>query len=142
MHLHDFPPQYTMVEPINHHSINPHRFEAFLKPKSDLYAPRPGISDGCFAVFCRITGARASIMVRRNIDTATKSKAVHLLRTHWRPDAVAEKSRCSLSTAYRWEQRLLIYGAPADPYRLRTGRPRSIPRAAVESLLQYQKLNP
>ena len=78
----------------------------------------------------------------RNIDTATKSKAVQLLRTHWKPDAIAKHYPCSRSTAYIWERQLQMYGAPQNPHHLRRGRPRAIPPAALKDLLEYQEQNP
>ena len=130
-----------MVEYIYYHNINPHRFEAEV---SCIHA-----KTWCFVflsclsfISCLVAAVEAANMVARNVNSATKSKAVHLLRTHWRPDAVAEKSRCSRSIAYPWEQRLRMFGAPSNPYRLRNGRPRSIPRATIENLLQYHLANP
>jgi transposase len=81
-------------------------------------------------------------MVYHRIDTNTKSKAVALLQSHWRPDAIATKSHCHLSTAYRWEKRLQTFGAPNPPGRLRTGRHRKITTAARNSLLEYQRRHP
>ena len=81
-------------------------------------------------------------MVYHRIDTATKSKGVELLRSHWRPDAVAIESHCHQSTAYRWEQRLQMFEAPNPPGRLKTGAPRRITTAAKNALLEYQRRHP
>lgn len=81
-------------------------------------------------------------MVYRRIDTATKTKAVALTACHWKPEAIAEKSHCSLSTAYRWEQRLQTFGAPNLPRHGRNGAPRKIPTAARKSLLEYHCRHP
>jgi hypothetical protein len=81
-------------------------------------------------------------MVHHRIDTGAKSKAVKLLRLQWRPDAIATKSHCYRSTAYRWEKRLQIFGAPNPPGRLRTDRHRKTTTAASNDLLEYQRRHP
>lgn len=78
----------------------------------------------------------------RNIDTTTKSKAIELSRSHWKPSAIAEKSHCHIRTAYRWEQRLHMYGTPNLPKVLKTGRPRRLHKAARDSLIEYLQQHP
>ncbi len=77
-------------------------------------------------------------------DTVTKNKATELLRSHWRPDAVATKLHIHDRTVYRWVNTLQIHGSLNRPPHLclRTGRRRRIHTAAVESLLEYIKQNP
>lgn len=70
-------------------------------------------------------------------DTVTKNKAAELLRSHWRPDAVALKLRVPVCTVYKWERKLMIYNGldrPEHPY-LCTGQRRRIYTAAKEGLL-------
>jgi hypothetical protein len=71
-------------------------------------------------------------------DTVTKTKATELLRSHWRPDAIALKLRIPVRTVYEWERKLLMYNDSLDRpehLRLRTGRRRRIHTAAKEGLL-------
>jgi len=77
----------------------------------------------------------------RRIDTVTKSKAVELLRSRWRPDAVADRSHVCRQTGYNWQKRLEMYETPHLPpgYTRRAGRSHQISTAAKESLLEYQR---
>jgi transposase len=76
-------------------------------------------------------------------DTVSKNKASELIRSHWRPEAIARKVHCHPSTLYKWENRMQMYGTIDRPLHLRlpTGRPRLIHSAAVESLLKYRRQN-
>ena len=68
-----------------------------------------------------------------------------LLESHWRPDAVARDARSSVSTAYRWERNLAIYGDTVIPrplYAQTDGRPRSLSPAALKALIEYQRQKP
>jgi transposase len=77
-------------------------------------------------------------------DTVTKTKAIELLRSHWRPDAIALKLRIPERTVYEWERKLLTYGDLDRPehLRLRTGRRHRLHTAAKEGLLEYIKQYP
>ena len=72
-----------------------------------------------------------------------RQRAQLLLESHWRPDAVARDARCHVSTAFRWERKLAIYGDTVIPSHLYThGRSRSITPTALRALLDYQRQKP
>jgi hypothetical protein len=77
-------------------------------------------------------------------DTVSKNKASELIRSHWRPEAIARKVHCHPSTLYKWENRMQMYRTIDRPLHLclPTGRLCRIHSAAVESLLEYQRQNP
>ena len=76
----------------------------------------------------------------RKIDSSTKAKATVLQQNgHWRPDAIARKASCHLSTAYRWEGRLQRYGQPNLPHSLRKGRSKALCELIKNSLLKFRK---
>ena len=76
-------------------------------------------------------------MPYRYIDASSKYKGHELLRSHWRPDAVARNVRCHSATAYRWERRQQMYNSINLPHRDKPGRPSKLCYAAVETLLEY-----
>lgn len=82
-------------------------------------------------------------MPYRRIDTASKSKARGLLHAHWTPSAVADKIGSHMTTTYRWERRIQMYGTINPPYRLhRGGRPPRMSTLVKKSMLEYQKNHP
>lgn len=82
------------------------------------------------------------------IDITAKTKAEHLLHSHWRPSAIASELRnndvnCSLSTVYSWSQRQQMFGTIEPlPHALHSGRPRRVTTAAKKALLEYQRRRP
>ncbi|KAF6238437.1 hypothetical protein HO173_003404 [Letharia columbiana] len=78
-------------------------------------------------------------------DPSVRQRAQLLLESHWRPEAVAADACSSVSTAYRWERNLAIYGdtvIPRDRYIHTQGRCRSLSPAALDALLDYQRQKP
>ena len=78
----------------------------------------------------------------RRIDTVTKAKAMALLQSHWKPQAIAEKSHCHVTTARRWDRRNQMYGGPNLPHASRGGRPTRIHTAAGRAIIEYQRRHP
>ncbi len=76
-------------------------------------------------------------------DPHVRQRAQLLLESHWRPDAVAKDAHCSVSTGYRWERNLAIYGDTVIPReKYHQGRYSSLSPAALEALIEYQRRNP
>ena len=76
------------------------------------------------------------------VDTASKTMAIELLRSYWKPEAIAEEGYYSLRIIYRWERNIHMYGGPNRLRLLRHGPGRRIHTTAKESLFAYQRRNP
>ena len=72
------------------------------------------------------------------IDKARRFTGSELLRSHWKPTAVAQKLRFHPVTAYRWERNLQTHGTPNPPCHSTIGPRRKLTSAAKEKLLEYQ----
>ena len=73
------------------------------------------------------------------IDTNSRFIGSELLKSHWKPSRVAERVRCYLVTAWRWERNIQVYGS-LSPHRHghgALGRRRKLTSAAKEALLEY-----
>ena len=92
--------------------------------------------------------SQPSVKMSPPIGPAAKAKVAHLLHFHWKPAAIAEELQKNwigygVSTVYRWEQGLQMYGTTGLlPQAHCGGRPRRVPAAAREALLGYQRRRP
>ena len=77
-------------------------------------------------------------------ESHVRRRAQLLYESHWRPFAVAKDACTSVSTAYRWERNLGIYGDTVIPRDVRAtpGRRRRLSPAALEALIEYQRQKP
>lgn len=75
-------------------------------------------------------------------DPAQRAMGEMLLRLHWTPQNVADELHVSLSSVYRWENRLIMYGTLCSPHSQPAGRPYTIHPAAAHGLLEYYRKKP
>ena len=76
------------------------------------------------------------------LPPAIRARIVRLLLLQWRPDAIAAAVNCGVSTIYRIQENLFIYGSPFKPSFRPIGGPRKVSTAAENSMMEYLKEYP
>lgn len=101
-------------------------------------------SRSIFTVQVKSLGVFGSAMGHstRALPPAIRSKMLRLLLLNWRPDAIAQEVHCHVTTVYRMQENMLMYGSPMAPHRRQEGRPRKMCQAAEESLTEYLTRHP
>lgn len=66
-----------------------------------------------------------------------RARILRFLLLHWRPDTIALEVHCHVSTVYRIEESLFIYGSPFRPQFRPKGAPRRITKDTEDSMAEY-----
>ena len=76
------------------------------------------------------------------IPSTIRSRITRLILLHIQPKVIAQECNCAVSTVYQIQENIFMYHSPFRPSFRKQGKPRSITKAAGESLIEYIEEQP